>query len=83
MSELSMWHLFECLIDGLCVMHYGSQITPVAVVPATVPPTFTAAAPAAVGPNMVLHLDLKGENSTYISITGQVCANMTFSIAHQ
>ncbi|CZT46771.1 uncharacterized protein RSE6_07259 [Rhynchosporium secalis] len=53
--ELTLWRIFECLIDGLAVMEFDGEITTSAGV--LVPP-------AAFNPadNMVVHFDLKPPN---------------------
>ncbi|KAG4436509.1 hypothetical protein IFR05_008015 [Cadophora sp. M221] len=53
--ELTLWRIFECLVDGLAVLEYDAELvnTPAGPVP---PAGYDAAAP------MVVHFDLKPEN---------------------
>ncbi|EKD12088.1 hypothetical protein MBM_09725 [Drepanopeziza brunnea f. sp. 'multigermtubi' MB_m1] len=65
LTEMTMWHIFRCLADGLSMLEYGAEITTAPNLPPTVPPTFAAAAPAvtlAPATHLIVHLDLKPDN---------------------
>ncbi|KAI9047470.1 hypothetical protein LZ554_008189 [Drepanopeziza brunnea f. sp. 'monogermtubi'] len=65
LTEMTMWHLFRCLADGLSMLEFGAEITTAPTLPPTVPPTFTAAAPPITlvpATHLMVHLDLKPDN---------------------
>jgi len=62
LHELTIWHIFECIVDALSVLEYGAELIPNPAAPGSFMPN-PAFAPA-LGPGMmVVHFDLKPENS--------------------
>ncbi|KAG4422460.1 hypothetical protein IFR04_004361 [Cadophora malorum] len=61
LHELTIWHIFECIVDALSVLEYGAELIPNPAAPGSFMPN-PAFAPA-LGPGMmVVHFDLKPEN---------------------
>jgi hypothetical protein len=59
-SELTIWRLFDCLLDGISVLDYGNEL---------VPDGFTNEfyIPQLRSEKEIVHFDLKPANSTYPS----------------
>jgi hypothetical protein len=56
MREITVWRLFECLIDGLSALHFGNELTLVA--PGNIYQSRTL-----LGWDPIIHFDLKPGNS--------------------
>ena len=62
LQELMIWRIFECIVDALSVLEYGAELVPNPAAPGNFMPN-PAFAPAPGPGMMVVHFDLKPENS--------------------